>query len=291
MLRDFDAREIRAGWRTGDRSRGNVRPSTRCRCDCTRPKAGSASSPRETPASSWCSICLAGADRRALLDKPSGSASPDARSPLRKAGRRETPGAVALHPSIMPRPNAGSPVGRRSIDGVVAKRRDDALPPRRASMVKVKRMRTADCVVGGFRYAEGSGLVGSLLLGLYDDEGGSNHVGFTSAIRREDRPALTKKLEGNRRRRRASPARRRAGPAAGAPNAARAWQPLRPELVVEVVTTRSPVTASATAPTAALAPGQGGRANVPLISLPVRTHAGGGRSASVTCLPEIPPGC
>ena len=49
-------------------------------------------------------------------------------------------------------------------------------------MVKVKQLRTADCVVGGFRYAEKGRVVGSLLLGLYDDEGKLDHVGFTSAI-------------------------------------------------------------------------------------------------------------
>ena len=62
-------------------------------------------------------------------------------------------------------------------------------------MIKVKQQRTADCVVGGFRYAEKKKEVGSLLLGLYDDEGLLDHVGFTSAIPAKDRPALTKKLE------------------------------------------------------------------------------------------------
>ena len=49
-------------------------------------------------------------------------------------------------------------------------------------MVKVKRVRTADCVVGGFRYAQGAPQVGSLLLGLYDDAGRLDHVGFTSGF-------------------------------------------------------------------------------------------------------------
>ena len=59
-------------------------------------------------------------------------------------------------------------------------------------MVKVKQQRTADCVVGGFRYAEKKPVVGSLLLGLYDDAGMLNHVGFTSAIPAKERPELTK---------------------------------------------------------------------------------------------------
>ena len=62
-------------------------------------------------------------------------------------------------------------------------------------MLKVKRLRSADCVVGGFRYATNSNLVGSLLLGLYNEEGKLDHVGFTSTISNAERPALTKRLE------------------------------------------------------------------------------------------------
>jgi ATP-dependent DNA ligase len=88
-------------------------------------------------------------------------------------------------------------------------------------------------VVGGFRYAEKKKEVGSLLLGLFDAEGLLHHVGFTSALKAEDRPALTEQLEAL------------VGPpgftgnAPGGPsrwNTARSmeWQPLRHELVVEV---------------------------------------------------------
>ena len=63
------------------------------------------------------------------------------------------------------------------------------------AMLKVKRIRTADCVIGGFRYGQGSKLVGSLLLGLYDDQGLLHHVGFTSALADIDKAALTAKLE------------------------------------------------------------------------------------------------
>jgi ATP-dependent DNA ligase len=82
------------------------------------------------------------------------------------------------------------------LDGIVAKR--DDLPyqsGKRTGMQKIKKQRTADCVVGGFRYLEKKRLVGSLLLGLFNDKGLLDHVGFTSAIREEDRPSLTKKLE------------------------------------------------------------------------------------------------
>jgi ATP-dependent DNA ligase len=62
-------------------------------------------------------------------------------------------------------------------------------------MVKVKHLKSADCVVGGFRYGEGTKVVGSLLLGLYDDEGRLVHIGHTSSIKKTEREALTKKLE------------------------------------------------------------------------------------------------
>src|SRR5205085_4635501 len=82
------------------------------------------------------------------------------------------------------------------LDGVIAKRGDLAYRSgERTGMEKYKRMRTADCVVGGFRYASSGKVIGSLLLGLYDDAGLLNHCGFTSSFKAEEKPALTKKLE------------------------------------------------------------------------------------------------
>ena len=80
-------------------------------------------------------------------------------------------------------------------DGVIAKQTDLDYRFGERAMLKVKRIRTADCVVGGFRYAQGSELVGSLLLALNDDKGLLDHVGFTSAFAKEDRKALTARLE------------------------------------------------------------------------------------------------
>jgi ATP-dependent DNA ligase len=123
--------------------------------------------------------------------------------------------------------------GRNTTDGVVAKRRDASYQPGERAMVKVKLLRTADCVVDGFRYLAGRREVGSLLLGLYDDEGKLDHVGFTATISDRERPALTKKLEALR----APPGFN--GNAPGGPsrwNSERSgeWELLRPELVVEV---------------------------------------------------------
>jgi ATP-dependent DNA ligase len=100
-------------------------------------------------------------------------------------------------------------------------------------MLKVKRLRTADCVVGGFRYEQNSRLVGSLLLGLYSEEGRLDHVGFTSTIRRDERPELTRRLESLR-----SPpgftGNSPGGPSRWSTERTGEWEPLRPELVVEV---------------------------------------------------------
>ncbi|MGH9568457.1 MAG: ATP-dependent DNA ligase [Candidatus Angelobacter sp.] len=77
------------------------------------------------------------------------------------------------------------------LDGVVAKRLDcEYTSGERTGMVKVKRIRTADCVVGGFRWAQKGGEVGSLLLGLYNQSGQLDHVGFSSSFSKEDRKKL-----------------------------------------------------------------------------------------------------
>ena len=120
-----------------------------------------------------------------------------------------------------------------ALDGVIAKRLDDRYLHGERAMVKVKPIRTADCVVGGFRYAEKKEEVGSLLLGLYDDQGLLNHVGFTSAIAAREREALTDKLE------KLIEPPGFTGSAPGGPSRWRTersaqWQPLRAELVVEV---------------------------------------------------------
>ena len=86
--------------------------------------------------------------------------------------------------------------GYAGTDGVVAKRLDRPYESGERAMIKVKRMRTADCVVGGFRYERGRRVIGSLLLGLYDAEGRLDHVGFTSAIPDADRAALTRAARG-----------------------------------------------------------------------------------------------
>jgi ATP-dependent DNA ligase len=124
------------------------------------------------------------------------------------------------------------------VDGVIAKRRDIPYAAgTRDGMRKIKKYRSADCVIGGFRYAEnplhGRKVVGSLLLGLHDDKGLLHHVGFTSAIKNAEKPALTDKLvpliarasfTGN------TPG----GPSRWSTRRSSEWVPLKPKLVVEV---------------------------------------------------------
>jgi ATP-dependent DNA ligase len=120
------------------------------------------------------------------------------------------------------------------LDGVIAKRLD--LPYRsgeRDGMQKVKRMRTADCVVGGFRYASKGKAVGSLLLGLFDDDGLLHHCGYTSSFTEEQKKELTRQLEplikppgftGNK----------PGGPSRWSTKKTSEWEPLQTKLVAEV---------------------------------------------------------
>ena len=121
-----------------------------------------------------------------------------------------------------------------ALDGVVTKRLDVAYRSGdRTGMQKIKRMRTADCVVGGFRYGTGSKTVGSLLLGLYDAEGRLDHVGFCSSLSTPEKKALTPKLE-----QLVKPpgftGRAPGGPSRWSTERTGEWEPLASKLVVEI---------------------------------------------------------
>jgi ATP-dependent DNA ligase len=150
----------------------------------------------------------------------------------------EQPGhpAIRLSPSTADRAAALEWLDQlgADIDGIIAKRADlPYLSGSRDGMQKYKLQHTADCVVGGFRYGKDSDLVGSLLLGLYDEDGLLNHVGFTATLPARDKPMLTRRLQSL-----IEPpgftGRAPGGPSRWSTERSAQWQPLRPELVVEV---------------------------------------------------------
>jgi ATP-dependent DNA ligase len=124
--------------------------------------------------------------------------------------------------------------GAMGLDGVIAKKVNEPYHSGdRKGMVKVKNLKTADCVVGGFRYATGSRMIGSLLLGLYDSEGKLNHVGFTSSFTPQERKQLKKILEPMRGGKGFS-GRAPGGPSRWSTERSGEWEPVNPFLVCEV---------------------------------------------------------
>lgn len=85
--------------------------------------------------------------------------------------------------------------GSMGLDGIIGKLLDEPYHSGdREGMIKVKHLKEADCVVGGFRYGTGTKSISTLLLGLYDDEGVLNHIGHCSSFNEKERKELTKKL-------------------------------------------------------------------------------------------------
>ncbi len=162
-------------------------------------------------------------ERRPLLEK-------FARSNLRSAKNiRLSPATTDYHVA-----NNWFRKTGRDLDGIIAKRLDAAYASgERTAAVKVKRIRTADCVVGGFRYATGARVIGSLLLGLYGEDGLLHHVGFISGFKASERRALTEKFE----RLRKPPGftgNAPGGPSRWSTERNGEWQPVAPKIVVEV---------------------------------------------------------
>jgi ATP-dependent DNA ligase len=185
----------------------------------------------QTPAKLMLFDMLADTDGRILLARPLSVR----RAALEAFVKSSDAAGIELSPATVDAEQAQkwlkSACGRT--DGIVAKLLDDPNLPGERAMVKIKPMGTADCVVGGFRYLANRPEVGSLLLGLYDPEGRLDHVGFTSTISNDARPELTRRLE----RLRESPGftgNAPGGPSRWSTERSAAWEPLRPELVVEV---------------------------------------------------------
>jgi ATP-dependent DNA ligase len=124
--------------------------------------------------------------------------------------------------------------GRDGLDGVMAKRLD--FPYRageRAGIAKIKRLRTADCVVGGFRFDNKGKAVGSILLGLYGEDGLLHHVGYTSSFNAAQKLKLVQELKQHE----GAPGftgRAPGGPSRWSKRDSDDWVPLLPRLVAEV---------------------------------------------------------
>ena len=185
----------------------------------------------ETPARFVAFDCLADGDK--VLGQAPLS---ERRAALEHLLAREDEPALSLSPATSDRERALGWLSRSgtALDGVIAKRLDQAYQPGERAMLKVKLRRTADCVIGGFRYDRAGAGVASLLLGLYDEAGKLNHVGFTSSIGAGERAAWTAELEAIK----GGPGftgKAPGGPSRWSTERSSEWQPVRPELVVEVL--------------------------------------------------------
>ena len=169
---------------------------------------------------------------RSLLDVP----LVDRRARLERLMAREKAGGLFLSPATLDRAEAERWLAGAgaALDGVIAKAADAPYASgSRDAMIKVKNHRTADCVVGGFRYASGKKVAGSLLLGLYDEDGLLHHVGFTSSFKAAEKPALTRTLEA-RKGGKGFTGRAPGGPSRWSTERSAEWVALKPSLVVEV---------------------------------------------------------
>jgi ATP-dependent DNA ligase len=188
---------------------------------------------QETPASLYAFDLLVDDRGRSLVDQP----LEERRRRLETFFRKVPEGAQAvLSPATPDRKEAGTWFGGSGLDGVVAKRLDSPYLSGERVMVKVKRMRTADCVVGGFRWAQKGGQVGSLLLGLYNGEGLLDHVGFSSSFSAEEKKELEAVLKPHidSAGRGGFTGKAPGGPSRWSQGRSTEWVPLDPVLVCEV---------------------------------------------------------
>ncbi len=182
---------------------------------------------KETPAS-FIAFDVLGIAAESLLERP----QEERRARLEALLARAKP-PVHLTPMTRDRSLAQDWLARfegAGLDGVVAKPADAPYQPGKRALLKVKHVRTAECIVVGFRrYKSNPDAIGSLLLGLYDDDGTLRHVGVTSAFPMPTRLALMRELAPLRTNERhpGSPSRWNAGKDAS-------WEALRPERVCEV---------------------------------------------------------
>jgi ATP-dependent DNA ligase len=169
---------------------------------------------------------LLAANGEKLLSKPFGSRREELEELVRSWGRKR--GSVKL--TELARSTRKAERWLHGGEGVVAKQLDARYRPgERKGMVKVKRVRTIDCVVVGWRPGKEEGTVGSLILGLYDDKGELQVVGHTSGFKAKEKRELRKKLAPYETGERGS-----GDPSRWDADRELEWISLRPELVVEI---------------------------------------------------------
>jgi len=170
---------------------------------------------------------------KSLLEKPLTERRPQLESFFQKYLSKNNSFALSPATSNPDQAQAWCNSSLGNVDGIIAKRLDlNYCAGDRSGMQKFKWKRTADCVVGGFRYGTDSDEVASLLLGLYED-GKLHHVGFCSGIAAAAKHALTKKLE-----KLIKPpgftGRAPGGPSRWSTERSVEWKPLKPSLIAEV---------------------------------------------------------
>jgi ATP-dependent DNA ligase len=148
----------------------------------------------EAMPSSFVGFDLLAVDGESIMDRP----QRERRAALEQLLAKVAP-PVYLTPMTRDRATAAEWLKRfegAGLDGVIAKPEDAPYQPGKRAMFKIKHARTADCVVSGFRWHKKEpGIVGSLLLGLFDDKGMLHHVGVTSSFTMEKRKQLVEELE------------------------------------------------------------------------------------------------
>jgi ATP-dependent DNA ligase len=190
---------------------------------------------REHPAQYLIFDLLLDESGAALLGRPLA----ERRAELERFAARHVPpddARLALSPATQEPAQVDAWLARsgNALDGIVAKRLDAPYGAgRRDAMVKVKTIRSADCVVAGYRPNETGDAVGSLLLGLYDERGELDYVGFTSGFSAEEKRHVFERLRPLRADA-SFTGRTPGGPSRWNRGKDTAWQPLRPELVLEV---------------------------------------------------------
>jgi ATP-dependent DNA ligase len=151
---------------------------------------------QETPAVLQCFDLLLDSSGKSLVSMPLRERREKLESFYQRLGKQERLDLSPVTHELKTARKWMDELGKKGLDGIIAKRVDEPYHSGdRKGMVKIKRIRTADCVVGGFRYAEKGGVVGSFLLGLYNEQGQLDHVGFSSSFNREARKKLLKVLK------------------------------------------------------------------------------------------------